>query len=149
MRGRARVNVDLTRGKPVDVNLSYFREDRTGDRAAAGASFGFGNVVELPEPVDYTTQDVAATASLDRHWGSVRGTVRYNWFANAIPVLGFDNPFREHRRDRRLGLSGARHRVRERRRLRPGGAAPRQRRHHGDRGRELQAAGARHASSPT
>jgi hypothetical protein len=44
--------------------------------------------------VDYTTQDVAATASLDRHWGSVRGTVRYNWFTNAIPVLGFENPFR-------------------------------------------------------
>jgi len=94
VRGRARVNLDLTRGKPVDVNLSYFREDRTGSRAAAGASFGFGNVVELPEPVDYTTQDVAASASLDRHWGSVRGTVRYNWFTNAIPVLGFENPFR-------------------------------------------------------
>ena len=30
VRGRARVNLDLTRGKPVDVNLSYFREDRTG-----------------------------------------------------------------------------------------------------------------------
>ena len=38
--------------------------------------------------------DVAATASLDRHWGSVRGIVRYNWFANAVPVLGFGNPFR-------------------------------------------------------
>ena len=94
VRARTRVNLDLTRGKPVEVRLGYFREDRTGDRAAAGASFGFGNVVELPEPVDYTTQDVAATASLDRHWGSVRGTVRYNWFTNAIPVLGFENPFR-------------------------------------------------------
>ena len=94
VRARARVDMDLTRDKPVDVRLSYFREDRTGDRAAAGASFGFGNVVELPEPVDYTTQDVAATASLDRHWGSVRGVVRYNWFANAVPVLGFGNPFR-------------------------------------------------------
>jgi MtrB/PioB family decaheme-associated outer membrane protein len=94
VRARARVSLDLTRGKPVDVRLTYFREDRTGDRAAAGAAFGFGNVVELPEPVDYTTQDVAATATVDRHWGSVRGIVRYNWFANAIPVLGFANPFR-------------------------------------------------------
>jgi MtrB/PioB family decaheme-associated outer membrane protein len=94
MRERARVDLDLTRGKPVEVRLSYFRENRTGDRAAAGASFGFGNVVELPEPVDYTTQDVAATATVDRSWGSVRGMVKYNWFANAIPVLSFANPFR-------------------------------------------------------
>jgi MtrB/PioB family decaheme-associated outer membrane protein len=94
VRARARVDLDLTRDKPVKLLLSYFREDRTGDRAAAGASFGFGNVVELPEPVDYTTQDVAATAAMDRHWGSLRGVVRYNWFANAIPVLGFANPFR-------------------------------------------------------
>src|SRR5262249_34563769 len=57
-------------------------------------SFGFGNVVELPEPVDYLTQDVSATASVNRSWGSLRGIVRYNWFANDIPVLSFANPFR-------------------------------------------------------
>ena len=94
VRGRARVDLDLTRDKPVDVRLSYFREDRSGDRAAAGASFGFGNVVELPEPVDYVTQDVSATASVNRSWGSVRGIVKYNWFANGTPVLSFANPFR-------------------------------------------------------
>lgn len=94
VRDRTRVDLDLTRGKPVEVRLSYFREDRNGDRAAAGASFGFGNVVELPEPVDYVTQDVAASATVDRSWGSVRGTIRYNWFTNAIPVMSFANPFR-------------------------------------------------------
>jgi MtrB/PioB family decaheme-associated outer membrane protein len=94
VRARGRVDLDLTRGKPVDVRLSYFHEDRSGDRAAAGASFGFGNVTELPEPVDYVTQDVAAQASVDRSWGSVRGVVRYNWFANNIPVMTFANPFR-------------------------------------------------------
>ena len=94
VRNRGRVDLDLTRGKPVEVKLSYFREDRNGDRAAAGASFGFGDVVELPEPVDYVTQDVAAVATVDRSWGSVRGTVRYNWFTNNIPVLSFANPFR-------------------------------------------------------
>jgi len=94
VRERARVDLDLTRGKPVEVRLSYFRENRTGDRAAAGASFGFGNVVELPEPVDYMTQDVAATATVDRSWGSVRGMLKYNWFANGTPVLSFANPFR-------------------------------------------------------
>jgi MtrB/PioB family decaheme-associated outer membrane protein len=94
VRARARVNLDLTRGKPIDVRLTYFREDRNGDRAAAGAAFGFGNVVELPEPVDYVTQDVSATASVNRTWGSVRGIVRYNWFANGTPVLSFANPFR-------------------------------------------------------
>jgi MtrB/PioB family decaheme-associated outer membrane protein len=94
VRARGRVDLDLTRGKPVEVRLSYFHEDRSGDRAAAGASFGFGNVTELPEPVDYVTQDMAATATMNRSWGSLRGVVRYNWFVNNVPVLSFANPFR-------------------------------------------------------
>ena len=94
VRARAKVDLDLTRGKPVEVRLSYFQENRTGDRAAAGASFGFGNVVELPEPVDYVTQDLGATAAVDRSWGSVRGMVKYNWFTDNVPVLSFANPFR-------------------------------------------------------
>ena len=33
VRARAKVDLDLTRGKPVEVRLSYFQENRTGDRA--------------------------------------------------------------------------------------------------------------------
>ena len=78
----------------VDVKLAYFRERRTGDRAAAGTSFGFSNVVENPEPVGYLTQDIGADAELAGSWGVARAGVHYNWFQNNITGLAFDNPFR-------------------------------------------------------
>jgi MtrB/PioB family decaheme-associated outer membrane protein len=93
-RQRSRIDLQLWRGQPLDVHVIYTHERRTGDRSVAGTSFGFGNVVELPEPVHYLTQDVAVTGSYDRSWGSLRGAVRYNWFENSIPTLQFDNPFR-------------------------------------------------------
>jgi len=52
LRERGNLEVDLNPGKPLSVKLNYFREKRTGNRAA-GTSFGFGNVVESPEPINY------------------------------------------------------------------------------------------------
>ncbi len=83
----------LTPDKPLAVKLNYFQEKRTGDRAA-GTSFGFGNVVESPEPIDYRTEEFGASAEFGQTWGLVRGAVRYNTFTNAINTLTFDNPFR-------------------------------------------------------
>jgi MtrB/PioB family decaheme-associated outer membrane protein len=94
LRERGKVELDLIRDKPVAVRLAYNLEKRTGTRGTAGTAFGFGNVVELPEPVDYRTHDLAASATLDRPWGSVRGTVKYNWFENTVPYMTFGNPFR-------------------------------------------------------
>jgi MtrB/PioB family decaheme-associated outer membrane protein len=78
----------------VDVTLAYFRERRTGDRANAGTSFGFNNVVETPESVGYLTQDIGADAELAGEWGVARAGLHYNWFRNNVPGLSFDNPFR-------------------------------------------------------
>jgi MtrB/PioB family decaheme-associated outer membrane protein len=93
LRERGTAEVDINPGKPLTVRLNYFREKRTGDRAA-GTSFGFGNVVESPEPIDYRTEEFGASAELDQSWGLVRGGVRYNTFKNPINTLTFDNPFR-------------------------------------------------------
>ncbi|MGH9315905.1 MAG: MtrB/PioB family outer membrane beta-barrel protein, partial [Thermoanaerobaculia bacterium] len=93
LRQRGYLEVGLTPGQALDVRLSYFQERRSGDRAA-GTSFGFGNVVESPEPIQYRTQDVGASAEWRQSWGLVRGAVHYNWFANSIDTLTFDNPFR-------------------------------------------------------
>ncbi len=92
-RERSRL-VASARPGDVDVKLAYFRERRTGDRAAAGTAFGFSNVVETPEPVGYLTQDVGADAELAGDWGVARAGVHYNWFRNNILGLAFDNPFR-------------------------------------------------------
>ncbi|MGH9399964.1 MAG: MtrB/PioB family outer membrane beta-barrel protein, partial [Thermoanaerobaculia bacterium] len=68
LRQRGNIEMSLAPGSPVAVKLSYFQERRTGKRAA-GTSFGFGNVVESPEPIDYRTEDLGASAEYNRSWG--------------------------------------------------------------------------------
>jgi MtrB/PioB family decaheme-associated outer membrane protein len=93
LRERGQVEVRLTRDKPYDVRLTYFQEKRRGTRAA-GTSFGFGNVVESPEPIDYRTRDFGATAEWTRKSLLLRGALHYNDFANRVPFEEFANPFR-------------------------------------------------------
>jgi MtrB/PioB family decaheme-associated outer membrane protein len=80
-------------GNAYGVKVTYFQENRTGDRQA-GTSFGFGNAVESPEPIDYVTRDVGVSAELPLRNGVLRGGIDYNDFDNKIPGLLFDNPFR-------------------------------------------------------
>jgi len=93
-RERTRLLFEVNPSEPLAITVRYLRERRTGDRAAAGTSFGFGNMVETPEPVHYLTQDFSAAGQLDGTWGSVRAGLQYNSFANRITTLTFDNPFR-------------------------------------------------------
>ena len=46
-RERTRLVFTANPSEPLALTVRYLRERRTGDRAAAGTSFGFGNVVEL------------------------------------------------------------------------------------------------------
>jgi MtrB/PioB family decaheme-associated outer membrane protein len=93
-RDRGRIDVRLTPDeKPFQITTSYFQERRYGNRAA-GTSFGFGNVVETGEPIEYRTRDFATTAEWDPSWGVVRAGIRYNRFDNAYQTQVFDNPFR-------------------------------------------------------
>ena len=80
--------------EPVEFRVTYARERRTGSRAASGTSFGFGNVVELPEPLHYLTQDFGAEGQYEAKWGVLRAGVHFNQFGNRIQSLTFDNPFR-------------------------------------------------------
>ena len=93
-RERGRLAFRLTPDKSYDVTVTYFSERRVGDRAASGTSFGFGNVVELPETLHYLTQDIGADAQYEGHWGVLRGGLHYNWFNNRIETFAWDNPFR-------------------------------------------------------
>jgi MtrB/PioB family decaheme-associated outer membrane protein len=93
LRERGRVAIDLTPDRPLTVRVEYFQEHRRGNRAA-GTSFGFGNVVESPEPIDYTTRDLSASAEWKRGFGLLRAGLRFNQFENRIPTESFDNPFR-------------------------------------------------------
>lgn len=92
-RDRGRIELQLTRNKPVDVRVTYFQERRKGNRAA-GTSFGFGNVVETAEPIQYWTRDFGVSGEWKQSWGLVRGAFVYNKFTNDILFQTFDNPFR-------------------------------------------------------
>ena len=93
-RERAKIGLRFFPTGPVSARVLYTRERRTGTRAASGTSFGFGNVIELPETMAYLTQDVGGTVSANGTWGSARAGAHYNWFRNNVPVFDWDNPFR-------------------------------------------------------
>lgn len=95
LRGRTNLGFALTpKDSNFQVGLGYFHERRSGTRAANGTAFGFGNVVETPEPVRYVTQDFNVNAAYKGDWGSLKAAVRFNDFKNAFDTFSFDNPFR-------------------------------------------------------
>ena len=95
LRGRTTLGFTLRpKDSNLDIGVSYFHERRSGTRAANGTSFGFGNVVETPEPVRYVTQDFAVNASFKGKWGVARAAIRFNDFRNAFDKFTWDNPFR-------------------------------------------------------
>jgi hypothetical protein len=95
LRGRTSLAFNVTpQQSAFEVGVSYFHERRSGTRAANGTSFGFGNVVETPEPLRYITQDFALNGSYTADWGVLRAGLRFNDFTNTFDTFGFDNPFR-------------------------------------------------------
>jgi hypothetical protein len=94
-RGRSNLAFNLTPAESAfSVGVTYFHERRSGTRAANGTSFGFGNVVETPEPLRYITQDVGVNASWNASFGTLRAGVRFNTFDNKLETFTWDNPFR-------------------------------------------------------
>jgi MtrB/PioB family decaheme-associated outer membrane protein len=92
-RDRTRAEIALAKGSPIGWTLEYTHENRVGTRPFGG-SFGFNNVVEIPEPIDYDTTGAGLTGT----WGSKRGSLSfgYRWskFENNISTVTWDNPFR-------------------------------------------------------
>jgi len=92
-RERAGLSLNLFPTGPVDTRVSFFQENREGDRNA-GTSFGFGNVVETAEPIRFVQRDFGARLELPFSGGLVRGGLTINQFLNEFSSYTFDNPFR-------------------------------------------------------
>lgn len=92
-RDRTTARLDLGKGGSVSWAAEYRHENRNGTRPY-GASFGFNNVTELPEPIDYDTSE----AAISGNWATRRGALgfgyRYSTFENNVSTLTWDNPFR-------------------------------------------------------
>lgn len=92
-RDRLLVRAELGRMAAFNWGLELFQEKRDGTRPF-GATFGFNNITELPEPIDYTTQD----AEISGEWNGERAGLRFGYrmstFDNDISTVTWDNPFR-------------------------------------------------------
>ena len=93
LRKRGVIDLNILPDAPVNTHVTYFAESRSGNRAA-GTSFGFSNVVETPEPINYRTTDVGASAEMPFNGGLVRGGLHVNTFRDEVSSYTFDNPFR-------------------------------------------------------
>jgi len=92
-RDRTHVAFDLGKMGRLAWNLDYKFENRTGHRSY-GSTFGFGNVVELPEPIDYNTTDATLSGELKGKNGGLNFGYRYSKFENDVNSMIWDNPFR-------------------------------------------------------
>lgn len=92
-RDRLLVRADLGRMAALQWGAEFFQEKRDGTRPF-GATFGFNNITELPEPIDYTTQD----AEISGEWNGDRAGLRFGYrtstFKNDVSTVIWDNPFR-------------------------------------------------------
>jgi MtrB/PioB family decaheme-associated outer membrane protein len=92
-RKNGKANIDITGFDPINFRIEFRREERDGTRPFSG-SFGFGNVVEIPEPIDYDTTELRLTAEYSKKPYYLSASYFLSVFENNIDTLAWDNPFR-------------------------------------------------------
>jgi MtrB/PioB family decaheme-associated outer membrane protein len=81
--------------KPFFFDVSFSQEKKTGTKpsGAEGAVAAFGRAIELPQPVDYQTDQVKAEAGYARQPFFLSLSYAYSQFKNNNDFLNFRNPF--------------------------------------------------------
>ena len=92
-RDRLRGEFGMADMKGFDWGVRYDHENRVGTRAL-GTSFGFNNVTELPEPIDYNTTRAEFKGEWNGDQAGMQFGYRYEKFENEIDTLVWDNPWR-------------------------------------------------------
>jgi len=91
---RSRARFDLTLPVNWKAFATYTNERREGSRpfgAVFGGGGGGGNI-EIPESIDYTTQDVLAGLQFANPMTNLNVQVAASFFQNDIDTLTFENP---------------------------------------------------------
>ena len=93
-RKKSRTRFDLTLPANWKAFASYTRERREGSRpfAAVFGGGGGGGNVEIPESIDYNTQDVLAGLQFANALTSVSVQAAGSFFQNDISAMTFENP---------------------------------------------------------
>jgi hypothetical protein len=90
-RNTGAVALNYAPTRAIDVDGRFLSSQRDGQQPW-GASFAFNNAVELPKPLDDTTNDVEVGAS----WANPRAMLRVgwygSWYTNHFNRLVWDNP---------------------------------------------------------
>ena len=86
--------ISVERLKPFYVDFSVSQEKQEGTKpfGAEGAS-GFGNAIELPQPIDYTTDQLKAEVGYAKQPFFVSAKYLFSQFSNNNEFLLFRNPF--------------------------------------------------------
>jgi MtrB/PioB family decaheme-associated outer membrane protein len=92
-RNKYALNFNYNPVLPLTLNFKASRENRDGTRPF-GTSFGFSHVLELPEPIHYTTTELNASAEYAQKWGTLQAGYYVSLFDNGHESLTWDNPYR-------------------------------------------------------
>jgi len=92
-RKRTGVGASFIPGKHWNFDINYHHETKDGTGRIGGATSFLAGSSVLPEPVDYTTDDLEAIAGYSRGKGQFELTYRMSLFNDKNDSLTWDNPY--------------------------------------------------------
>ena len=94
-RKRGTATLDLGKKLPFDLTFTYMRELKSGYRGEEGGGVysAVNSVVEMPGPLNETTQDFGVQAAWNFAKGNIHGRFSRNLYDNDAETLTVDNPF--------------------------------------------------------
>ena len=95
LRKRGTATLDLGKKLPFDLTFTYMRELKSGYRGEEGGGVysAVSSVVEMPGPLNETTQDFGVQAAWNFAKGNIHGWFSRNLYDNDAETLTVDNPF--------------------------------------------------------
>ncbi len=92
-RDKGTLGFSYTPSVPWSFDIQGSRETREGSRPF-GATLGFSNAIELPEPIKDVTSNLNVKAEYSREWGTFHAGYDVSLYDNEIQSVTWDNPFR-------------------------------------------------------
>jgi MtrB/PioB family decaheme-associated outer membrane protein len=93
IRNRTQANLLIGSLRGFAWGLEHKHENRNGNRPY-GASFGFSNVTEIPEVIDYSIDDTELSGEWNNDRAGLRVGLRHSTFKNDVSTMYWDNPWR-------------------------------------------------------